>query len=137
MNDEEEEIDFSQAKPSQAGETVAFFKEPIPVTKQKCIVDEAYLSAFEDMKADEKIIKKNLEIMSETIKDARLGNEKTVTCGKLVAFFTDVEGPPKVDWEKMAKDLCGNAKGEIDEETLAKYTSPGKPQVRLAVRRIG
>ena len=137
MSDEEEEIDFTQAKPSPSGEIVGFFKEPIPVEQTKCIVDEAYLSAFEDMKADEKIIKKNIEIMSNAIKAARMGKEKTVTCGKLVAFFTDVDAAPQTDWEKMAREAIGNDKGQIDAETMAKYTTPGKPQVRLAVRRIG
>jgi hypothetical protein len=137
MSDNEEEIDFSQAKPSTPREIIGFFKEPIPIEQKKCIVDEAFLSAFEEMKADEKVIKKNLEIMSDAIKSARMGKEKTVTCGKLVAFFTDVEGAPSVDWEALARAELGNDKGEVDKATVAKYTTPGKTQVRLAVRRIG
>lgn len=133
----DDEVDFTQAKPAPTREVVEFFKQPLPVEQKKCVVDEAFLSSFEEMKADEKVIKKNLEIMSDAIKAARMGKEKSLTCGKLVAFFTDVEGSPSVDWEKLAREELGNDKGEVDKETLAKYTSPGKPQVRLAVRRIG
>lgn len=133
----DDEVDFTQAKPSPAREAVQFFKEPIKVEKEKCVVDEAFLSAFEEMKADEKLIKKNLEIMSDAIKGARMGKEPSITCGKMVAFFTDVEGSPKTNWEKMAREGIGNDKGQIDRETMEKYTAPGEPQVRLAVRRIG
>lgn len=131
----EEEIEFSD---DAAQKVVAFFKEPIEPEKLKeCPVDEAYLSAYEETKAEEKIIKTNLEIMNNAIKSARMPGEKTLTCGKLVAFFTDIEGSPKVDWEALARAELGNDKGEIDAETLRKYTSPARAQTRLEVKRLG
>lgn len=133
----DDEVDFTAAKPSPSRETVEFFKQPLPQKEgEKCVVDEAYLSSFEEMKEDEKVIKKNLDIMSNAIKAARMGKEKSITCGKLVAFFTDVDGSPSVDWEGLARAELGNDKGEVDKATVAKFTTPGKSQVRLAVRRI-
>jgi hypothetical protein len=128
-----EDIEFDD----DAGhKVVAFFKEPIAPEKIKeCPVNEEYLSAYEETKAEEKIIKQNLEIMNDAIKAARMPGEKTLRCGKLVAFFTDIDAPSKVDWEQMAREMIGNDKGEIDAETLTKYTRQGKPQTRLEVRR--
>lgn len=129
----EQEIEFND---DAANKVVAFFKEPIPTEKIKeCPVDEEYLSAYEETKAEEKIIKQNLEIMNEAIKAARMPGEKTLTCGKMVAFFTEIAASPKVDWEQMAREMIGNDRGEIDKETLTKYTRQGKPQVRLEVKR--
>lgn len=118
--------------------TVTFFKEPIEKLEvEKCKVDEAYLSAYEEMKADEKIIKDNLEIMNGAIKAAVMPGEKTLTLGKMVAFFTEVDGKPKVDWEALAKAELGNDKGEIDREIVARFTTPAKSQTRLQVKRLG
>lgn len=115
------------------GKQLAFFKEPIPkeVVKQSP-VDESYLSAYEEMKQDERTIKDNLETMNACIKAARMPGETTLTLGKMVAFFTDIEGSPKVDWEAMAKAMIG----DIEPELLAKYTTVGKPQTRVVVKRL-
>jgi hypothetical protein len=112
--------------------TVNFFKEPKPTKEiQDCPVDEAYLSAYEEAKAEEKIMADNLKIMADAIKASRMGTEKVLTCGKMIAKFTDVEGSDKVDYKKMLEDLVG----KIDKETLAKYTTKGKPSVRVEVIR--
>lgn len=131
----EQEIEFSD---DASNKVVTFFKSPIEPEKVKqCPVDEQYLSAYEETKAEEKIIKENLEIMNAAIKGARMPGEKQLACGKMVAFFTDIAGSPKVDWEALARAELGNDKGEIDKDTLAKYTTAGKPQTRLEVKRIG
>lgn len=133
VNGEEVEVEESGAE-----EVVSFFKDPRPIAEiQKSKVDEAYLSAYEEMKHDEKTIKDNLEIMNKAIKGARLGSEPALIIGKMAAFFTDVSGKPQVDWEAMARGELGKEDGSIDAETVRKYTSPGKPQVRVIVKRLG
>lgn len=125
--------DYEIDEDNTVSKTVQFFKDPKPPAEiEKCPVDEAYLSAYEEMKADEKTIKDNLEIMNAAIKAARAGSEKIITMGKMAVFFTDAEGSPKVDWERLVKDLIGT----VDKETLQKYTTAGKPSVRVVVKRL-
>jgi len=128
VNGEEVEIE----EETDAQKAITFFKSPEKV-KEGCAVDEAYLSAYEEMKQDEKTIKENLETMNAAIKAARMGTEKTLTIGKMVAKFTDVEGAGKVDWKRLVEEQIG----KVDPATLAKYTTPGKPQVRVEVIRLG
>lgn len=133
VNGEEVEVEETLAE-----EAVGFFKDPRSTAEiQKSKVDEAYLSAYEEMKQDEKTIKDNLEIMNKAIKGARLGSEPALTLGKMAAFFTDIQAKPQVDWEAMARGELGKDDGSIDAETMGKYTTLGKPQIRVIVKRLG
>ena len=92
--------DYEIEEDEPVGKTLQFFKDPIKKEEvKKCVVDEAYLSAYEEMKADMKAMEETLDTMNAEIKKARMGSEKTLQLGKMVVKFTDVEGSPKVDWK--------------------------------------
>jgi hypothetical protein len=111
-----------------------FFKDPIPKAEiENCPVDEKYLSAYEELKADMKSMEDTLETMNAAIKAARMGTEKTLQLGKMVVKFTDVEGSPKVDW----KNLVEQEIGKVDPLTMKRYSKEGKASVRIEVLRLG
>ncbi len=114
------------------GKTLQFFKDPIPKADvEKCPVDEAYLSAYEEMKADLKSMEETLETMNKAIKAARMKGEKAIQLGKMVAKFTEIEDTVQTDWKAMAE-----AEIEPDKALIAQYQKKKAGYVKVEVIRL-
>lgn len=125
LDPEVQRLDASNERVKQIGK---HFTESTPM-----LVNEEYLIKYEELKADLNVLQGTLELMKAQILSARMPGEKTLSVGRAAAFFREISGTVKVDWESLVRDQIG----EVDAETLARYTKPGREgYTQVTVRKL-
>lgn len=100
-------LEPAKPKDPAAEKIVGHFRKPMKEVAS-LVVDEAYALQYADLKAEEKIVKKNLEIMNTALKGARMHGEKNIQLGKALLVYNDVDDQTGTDWEAAFRAIVGD-----------------------------